>query len=76
MIFLLNVPPGAPHHGSRQLLSFARRIANLANKSRVRITSGNIALNPTGPSNDNNGERNNDLVVMDDFIYGEPRVVK
>jgi hypothetical protein len=33
--------------------------------ARVRITSGNRALGP----NENNGR---DLVVMDDFIYGEP----
>jgi len=33
--------------------------------SRVRITSGNAALGP-------NETGNLDLVVMDDFIYGEP----
>ena len=35
--------------------------------SRVRITSGNAAL---GPGLTDGGIR--DLVVMDDFIYGEP----
>lgn len=35
---------------------------------RVRITSGNRALSLLGP----NEVGTNDLVVMDDFIYGEP----
>ena len=35
---------------------------------RVRITSGNAALGPTESPNV-------DLVVMDDFIYGEPRTL-
>lgn len=34
--------------------------------ARVRITLGNTAIGP----NDNNGS--SDIVVMDDFIYGEP----
>jgi hypothetical protein len=34
--------------------------------ARVRITSGNVAA---GPDDD----RKHDVVVMDDFIYGEPR---
>ena len=38
--------------------------------SRVRITNGNIALGPN-----NNPSPSLDLVVMDDFIYGEPSVV-
>jgi len=36
--------------------------------ARVRITTGNSALGP----NDGNGT---DVVVMDDFLYGEPRAV-
>lgn len=35
--------------------------------ARVRVTLGNTAIGP----NDNNGS--SDIVVMDDFIYGEPR---
>jgi hypothetical protein len=38
--------------------------------ARVRITSGNAALGP----NDANGNPT-DVVVMDDFIYGEPKAV-
>jgi len=38
--------------------------------SRVRITSGQAALSPT--NNDFGLGGSSDLVVMDDFIYGEP----
>jgi hypothetical protein len=34
--------------------------------ARVRITAGNVAPGP-----DDGGE--NDVVMMDDFIYGEPQ---
>jgi hypothetical protein len=34
--------------------------------ARVRITSGNVAPGP-----DDGGKR--DVVMMDDFIYGEPQ---
>jgi len=34
----------------------------------VRITSGNVAPGP-----DDDGKR--DIVVMDDFIYGEPQAL-
>jgi hypothetical protein len=47
-------------------VSFPTRVV-----ARVRITSGNIALGPS--ILDQNGDLN-DLVVMDDFIYGEPSV--
>ena len=39
--------------------------------ARVRITSGNFALGPG--VTDQNGDLR-DVVVMDDFLYGEPRV--
>jgi hypothetical protein len=38
--------------------------------ARVSITSGNSAIGP----NDTNGD-NDDVVVMDDFIYSEPIAV-
>ncbi|HEY0591594.1 MAG TPA: IPTL-CTERM sorting domain-containing protein, partial [Thermoanaerobaculia bacterium] len=48
-------------------LSFLGVLFNAGERiGRVRITSGNTALGPT----DNNGSV--DVVVMDDFIYGEP----
>src|SRR5262249_59899348 len=39
---------------------------------RVRITNGNAALG-TGITDQNGNAR--DLVVMDDFLYGEPRAI-
>ena len=36
---------------------------------RIRITSGNAALGP------NESLPTLDVVVMDDFVYGEPRVL-
>jgi hypothetical protein len=42
--------------------------SGLAQIARVRVTLGNAAIGP----NDNNGA--SDIVVADDFIYGEPRV--
>lgn len=48
-------------------LSFLGVSFGSANISRVRITSGNSALGPTV----NDGGQT-DLVVMDDFLYGEP----
>ena len=50
-------------------LSFLGIVEPTANIARVRITSGNTALGPT-----DNGTTN-EIVVMDDFIYGEPVVV-
>ncbi len=46
-------------------LSFLGVLFNSAIVSRVRITTGNVPLGP----NDGGGI---DVVVMDDFIYGEP----
>ena len=69
---VFNVPPTdpattAPGGG----LSFFGAIANAGERvARVRITAGNIALGP----NDQNGD-NNDVVVMDDFLYDEPEAV-
>lgn len=37
--------------------------------ARVRITSGNVAPGP-------NDDGTNDIVVMDDFVYGEPQPVR
>jgi MYXO-CTERM domain-containing protein len=73
LLHLLNVPPNSPNSTAPNgALSFAGAIGNSPSEqiARVRITSGNMALGP----NDNNGD-NNDLVVMDDFIYSEPIAV-
>ncbi len=52
-----------------QGLSFLGAVANAGERiSRVRLTSG---LN-TIRSNGNLGNPNDDVVVMDDFLYAEP----
>jgi hypothetical protein len=51
-------------------LSFVGAVANNARIARVRITSGNVA--PSASANDGNAV---DVVVMDDFIYGEPSTI-
>jgi hypothetical protein len=51
-------------------LSFIGVVFNAGEQvSRVRVTSGNVA--PGASANDDNVS--SDVVVMDDFIYGEPR---
>jgi hypothetical protein len=55
--------PASPGDGS---LSFFGIVFDDARIARVRITSGNVA---PGPDDD----EQHDIVVMDDFIYGEPQ---
>lgn len=55
--------PASPGDGS---LSFFGVVFNDARIARVRITSGDVAPGP-----DDDGKQ--DIVVMDDFIYGEPQ---
>jgi len=55
--------PAAPGDGN---LSFFGIVFEDARIARVRITTGNVALGP-----DDN--RKQDVVAMDDFIYGEPQ---
>ncbi len=57
------VVPASPGDGS---LSFFGIVFRDARITRVRITSGNVA---PGPDDD----RKHDVVVMDDFLYGEPQ---
>ena len=59
------VVPASPGDGS---LSFFGIVFTDARIARVRITSGNVAPGP-----DDGGKR--DVVVMDDFIYGEPQAL-
>jgi hypothetical protein len=58
--------PASPGDGS---LSFFGIVFEDARIARVRITSGNVA---PGPDDD----AKNDIVVMDDFIYGEPQALQ
>ena len=57
--------PASPGDGN---LSFFGVSYNDARIARVRITTGDVA---PGPDDD----RNNDVVMMDDFIYGEPHAL-
>jgi plastocyanin len=61
----------APNHGGAQLLSFVGAVFEAPIVARVRITSGEAAL--TATSTDVTAGGSADLVVMDDFVYGEPR---
>jgi plastocyanin len=61
----------APNHSDAKLLSFVGAVFQAAIVARVRITSGDAAL--TATSTDISAGGNADLVVMDDFVYGEPR---
>jgi hypothetical protein len=58
--------PASPGDGS---LSFFGIVFEDARIARVRITTGDVA---PGPDDD----RKKDIVVMDDFIYGEPQPLK
>jgi hypothetical protein len=55
--------PASPGDGS---LSFFGIVFDDARIARVRITTGNVA---PGPDDD----EKNDIVMMDDFLYGEPQ---
>jgi hypothetical protein len=57
--------PAAPGDGNQ---SFLGVIFNDARIAHVRITAGSVA---PGPDDDSK----NDIVMMDDFIYGEPRAL-
>jgi hypothetical protein len=55
--------PASPGDGSLSFFGIVFRDARIA---RVRITSGNVAPGP-------DDEEKQDIVMMDDFIYGEPQ---
>jgi plastocyanin len=61
----------APNHAGAQLLSFTGLVFEAPIVARVRITSGDAALTPTVTDVSTAGTQ--DLVVMDDFVFGEPR---
>jgi hypothetical protein len=56
-------------------LSFVGAVFEAPIVARVRITSGNTPIDPTVDDNVSTGGTR-DIVVMDDFIYGEPRAAK
>jgi len=57
--------PSSPGDGSQSFFGVKFNDARIA---RVKITTGDVA---PGPDDDSN----NDIVVMDDFIYGEPKAL-
>ena len=57
--------PASPGDGTQSFFGVKFSDARIA---RVRITTGDTALGP-------NDDSSNDLVVMDDFIYGEPKAL-
>lgn len=65
LLYSKDVLPGTANRGS---LSFLGVTFDTANVYLVRITSGSRTLEQGGI--------NNDIVVMDDFIYGEPQPIE
>src|SRR5216117_3697126 len=57
-----------PASPSDRSLSFFGIVFKDAPIARVRITAGNVAPGP-------NDDASHDIVMMDDFIYGEPRLL-
>jgi|SRR5215469_10253038 len=64
LIFTGFVPP-SPHNNG---LSFFGIVFEDARIARVRITTGDVAPGP-------NDDRVHDIVMMDDFFYGEPQAL-
>ena len=62
LLFIGSVP-ASPGDGG---LSFFGIVFHDARIARVRITAGNVAPGP-------NDDRKHDVVMMDDFLYGEPQ---
>ena len=58
--------PASPGDGSLSFFGIKFDDARIAS---VRITAGNVAPGP-------NDDRQHDIVMMDDFIYGEPQVIQ
>lgn len=65
----------APQRSDAVGLSFVGAVFEAPIVARVRITSGNTPIDPNVTDNVSTGG-NRDIVVMDDFIYGEPRAPK
>lgn len=71
LVYAQSVPAVASENGNEQeSLSFAGLRFAEACVARVRLVNGNTALEENVDDNPANGI---DLVVMDDFIYGEPQ---
>ena len=64
----------APIRSDRSGLSFVGAKFDSLIVARVRITVGDIPLGPDALDNAKQAGPHSDLVAVDDFIYGEPRV--
>src|SRR4029077_157527 len=64
----------SPAHLGTQGFSFVGAVFESAIVARVRITSGDAALSAT--ITDVRAGGSGDLVVMDDFVYGEPQPLR
>ena len=65
----------APQRSDKEGLSFIGAVFEAPVVARVRITSGNTPIDTT-VDDDVSAGGNRDIVVMDDFIYGEPHAAK
>jgi hypothetical protein len=65
LLFISSVP-AAPGDGNLSFFAIKFDDARIAS---VRITAGNVAPGP-------NDDAHHDIVMMDDFIYGEPQIIQ
>jgi hypothetical protein len=65
----------APRASDARGLSFVGAVFDSRIVARVRITAGDTPINPGVEDNVKGAGKKRDLVVMDDFIYGEPRAI-
>ena len=65
----------SPQRSDATGLSFIGVVFEAPIVARVRITSGNTPIDPNVTDNVSTGG-NRDIVVMDDFIYGEPHAAQ
>ena len=65
----------APRSSDARGLSFVGAVFDSRIVARVRITAGDTPIDPGVEDNVKGAGHKRDLVVMDDFIYGEPRAI-
>ena len=65
----------APRRSDDRGLSFVGAVFDARVVARVRITAGDTPIGATAFDNVKGPGPKHDLVVMDDFIYGEPRAI-
>lgn len=66
----------APRRSDATGLSFVGAVFQSRVVARVRITSGDTPIGPDAVDNVKGRGPKSDIVVMDDFIYGEPRAAR